>query len=152
MAKAPRADYASADYDLEIPEVSPEPAPKPASNPVQAKASEPDTKSDASTARDDGALVIPSYDGTKRPKVAPVSRRISATTARERIKAARSKPKPGPDEYIQRSIYARPDTFERIKRLAAEEDQPIAEMYREALLLLLRKYRRADGIASIDLV
>ncbi len=101
------------------------------------------------TVQSNDSTPVPSYDGTTRSERAAVPRRISAAGARARMKKAQRKPKPGPDEYVQRSIYARHETFEKLKRLAFAEEIPAQELYREGLLLVLRKYRVAEGM-TID--
>jgi len=88
--------------------------------------------------RSDDRTVTRSYDST-------VVRKAS-----DRKKASRAKPEPKPEpaDYVQRSLYAREETFERIRRFAFESRRPAQELYREGLFLLLKKYGLAEGIAK----
>lgn len=80
-------------------------------------------------------MVIQSYENT------PVRR------ASERKKLVRkTEAKTEPADYIQRSLYAREETFERFRKLAFESRRPAQELYREGLYLALRKYGLADGL------
>ena len=76
--------------------------------------------------------------------------RIPIRRALDRKKAARAKAeaKPEPAEYIQRSLYAREETFERIREFAFKSRRPAQELYREGLFLLLKKYGLAEGITK----
>ncbi len=44
-----------------------------------------------------------------------------------------------------RSLYAKPETFELIRRLAFETDTTAQALYREGLLLMLQKHGKAQG-------
>jgi hypothetical protein len=88
------------------------------------------------TARPNDHTVIRSYEHT------------SIRKASERKKAARkiAEAKTEPADYIQRSLYAREETFERFRKFAFESRRPAQELYREGLYLALRKYGLADGL------
>jgi hypothetical protein len=68
----------------------------------------------------------------------------------ERKKAVRkvTEAKTEPADYVQRSLYAREETFERFRKFAFESRRPAQELYREGLYLALRKYGLADGIGG----
>lgn len=100
--------------------------------------------------RDNDSTTISSYDRTSSKRGAAASRRVSAVTARERREKARNAPKAGPDEYVQRSLYARQATFDKLKKLSVENGEPIQHYYREALLLVLRKHKLAEGMTVDD--
>ena len=82
---------------------------------------------------------IQSYDNTAVR--APAERKRSSPRVKTR-------PALEPAEYIQRSLYAREETFERLRRFAFESRRPAQELYREGLFLLLKKYGLAEGIAK----
>lgn len=67
---------------------------------------------------------------------------------RRRASRVKAEPKPEPADYVQRSLYAREETFERLRRFAFENRRPAQELYREGLFLLLKKYGLAEGIAK----
>ena len=68
----------------------------------------------------------------------------------ERKRAVRkvTEAKTEPADYVQRSLYAREETFERFRKFAFESRRPAQELYREGLYLALRKYGLADGIGG----
>lgn len=88
--------------------------------------------------RSDGRTAIHSYDGTIVRKAAD----------QKRTPRARAEPKPEPADYVQRSLYAREETFERIREFAFKSRRPAQELYREGLFLLLKKYGLAEGITK----
>lgn len=85
---------------------------------------------------------VQSYDRTED---------ASFASPRRRAKAAR----PGSAEkaspvYVQRSLYATQETFDKIRPHAFEQRRPIQEFYREALLLLICQHGIDGGVKPSD--
>lgn len=91
------------------------------------------------TVQQDDRTPVQSYEGTPVRSVAERRRRPS----RAKVDA-----KPEPADYIQRSLYAREETFERIREFAFRSRRPAQELYREGLFLLLKKYGLNEGISK----
>lgn len=99
-----------------------------------------------------GDLDLPEDPGEAvQPDDRTVTRSYERTPVRkspERKKAGRkpAEAKAEPADYVQRSLYAREETFERFRKFAFESRRPAQELYREGLYLALRKYGLADGL------
>ncbi|GJD73850.1 hypothetical protein CFIICLFH_2080 [Methylobacterium goesingense] len=52
---------------------------------------------------------------------------------------------------MHRSLYAKPETFDLIRRLAFETNTTAQALYREGLLLMLQKRGHAQGKSSEDI-
>ncbi|MET3695391.1 hypothetical protein [Methylobacterium goesingense] len=52
---------------------------------------------------------------------------------------------------VHRSLYAKPETFDLIRRLAFETNTTAQALYREGLLLMLQKRGHAQGKSSEDI-
>lgn len=52
---------------------------------------------------------------------------------------------------VHRSLYAKPETFELVRRLAFEANTTAQALYREGLLLMLQKRGLAQGKGSEDI-
>jgi hypothetical protein len=52
---------------------------------------------------------------------------------------------------VHRSLYAKPETFDLIRRLAFEKNTTAQALYREGLLLMLQKHGHASGKDGEDI-
>ncbi|WP_238262554.1 hypothetical protein [Methylobacterium mesophilicum] len=64
---------------------------------------------------------------------------------REAAILRREQSKPAPVDYDQRSLYARPETFELIRKLAFEKRTTMQALYREGLFLMLQRHGQVQG-------
>lgn len=94
---------------------------------------------------------LPDDPGDHHMIVQPDDRSIVQERPAAKRVAGKSKAAPVEDDgRVQRSLYAKPATFEKIRRFAFENNRPSQEIYREGLLLVLRKYGLAEGMKADD--
>lgn len=79
------------------------------------------------------------------PTVEPIPNRREAAILR------RQQAKPEPIDYAHRSLYARAETFEVIRKLAFEKGTSAQAIYREGLFLVLQRYGALDGKSLDDM-